>query len=378
MTRSFTARILSLPWGLVGGLRNVAYDAGLLPSRRPPIPVVCVGNISLGGTGKSPLVCHLACELRDGRVPPLLAGVLKDPVAPAILSRGYGRSTRGYLLASAGGGPLAEARHLGDEPHMFATICPGVQVAVCEKRSEGAARLAAQGAGLVILDDGFQHRSIRRDLDILVWDCNLDPAREALLPFGRLRESPAAARRAGALVLSRPEITGLAARRLDWFAECCPSFREKGRSWVMRSRFAGLVAPEGSTLAGGAVSGSHERAGSAGAADPGEPAAAPDSYGVFCGVGNPDQFLAALRENLGRSRWSGSWPDHHWFDSRDLVRLREAARRERLEALVTTWKDAVRLPAGHGLPLLVAEQEIELLPAQNYIESHDDQGDGHP
>ncbi len=331
--RTPLSRLLSLPWGWLTDARTKAYAEGRLKSGGVSVPVLCVGNISVGGSGKSPLVMHLARELSAARPLPWLDASFAGR-RTAILSRGYGRKSRGFVMVSEGEGPLVDARLSGDEPALFARSLPGVTIAVCENRLHGARQLQERGIELILLDDGFQHFRLQRDLDILVWDCRIDPARESLLPFGRLREKPAAASRAGILVLNHCASTRRALLRLNWFRRYT-----QAPALAMRTRHTGLRDPQ---------TGLGERA-------PG------GRYGLFSGLGNPRAFEAELSMEYGLPAWSRRFRDHHWFGSRDLEELRQAVHRQRLDSLVCTWKDVVRLPEGHGLPILVAEQEVELV-----------------
>ncbi len=330
-------------------LRRRAYAAGWLPSSSAGLPVLSVGNLSLGGTGKSPLLLHVLRHLEQGR-PHGLEGLLPDLPAPrAVLSRGYGRASRGWRLVSRGDGVLLEVDEAGDEPLMLARRAPEAWVAVCEDRREGARRLAELGAGGILLDDGFQHLALRRDANLLLWDCAVDPEREAVLPFGRLRENPAAARAATALLFTRPS-RELLPRRLEAFRAL---FAGEGRELpplrVVESSVAGLVDPASGRRVSPAGLGRH---------------------GVFCGIASPERFLEQTDRLLGPAAWSHCWGDHHAFRGADVEQLRRAVDTQRLRVLVTTWKDAVRLPPDHGLPLLVAEQELRIQGVETYLAGH--------
>ncbi len=331
--------LCNLPWALMSGLRNWCYDRGFLSSVPAPVPVVCIGNISVGGSGKTPLVIHLARELLAGRVPEIVASVIHKPAKPGVLLRGYGRQSRGYVLVSRGDDTLVDVYTSGDEARLLAKSCKGVPVAVCEDRVEGVRQLAALGVDLVLLDDGFQHRRLKRDLDLLVWDCRFDPEKECLLPIGRLRESPLAAARASALIFSRPRsLKELDARR-RWFGAHAKT--RHLAQWSMEHRTTDLRPAAGSSaelLAEGA------------------------RYGLFCGLGNPQQFFRMQEQKLGVSQTSRAWPDHHWYTMADLQWLRDTLAAQRLDAWITTAKDAVRLPVNHGLPLLIADLQISLVP----------------
>jgi tetraacyldisaccharide 4'-kinase len=343
------ATLLSLPWGGLMALRRRAYGAGALPTRKATLPVVSVGNLSLGGTGKSPLLLHLLHHLEAGSRHGLEDLLPELPAPVAVLSRGYGRNSRGWRLVSQGCGPLLDVDEAGDEPFMIAKRLPRAWVAVCEDRREGARRLAELGAGSILLDDGFQHLALRRDADLLLWDCAVDPEREAVLPFGRLREDPRAALAASALLFTRPSRELLPVRLEAFRALFGRAGRELPPSRVVESSVAGLADPEGGRRTAAAGLGRH---------------------GVFCGIAAPERFLDQAERLLGPPAWTRCWGDHHAFTDGDLDSLRRAVAEHRLRALVTTWKDAVRLPAGHGLPLRVAEQELRIQGVETYLAAH--------
>jgi len=330
-------------------LRRRAYTAGWLDSSSAGIPVVSVGNLSLGGTGKSPLLLHLLHHLEHGTRHGLEELLPALPAPHAVLSRGYGRKSRGWRLVSRGDGPLLEVDEAGDEPFMLARRAPEAWVAVCEDRREGARRLRELGAGSILLDDGFQHLALRRDADLLLWDCAVDPAREAVLPFGRLRESPQAALSATALLVTRPSRDLLPSRLEAFRALFARAGRELPPLRVVESAVAGLVDPAGGRRVSPAGLGRH---------------------GAFCGIASPERFLEQTERLLGAPSWRHCWGDHHAFTDGDLEFLRRAVDGQRLRVLVTTWKDAVRLPADHGLPLLVAEQELRIQGVETYLAGH--------
>ena len=340
------SRLCSLPWAAMTGLRNWCYKRNWLRTSQVPVPVICVGNISLGGSGKTPLVIQLAKDLAAGKLPPILSSVLASSRKPGILLRGYGRKSKGFVLVSRGADPLVDVYTSGDEARVLARACKGVPIAVCEDRVTGARELLKEGVELVLLDDGFQHRRLRRDLDLLVWDCRYDPARECLLPFGRLRESPLAAARAGAILFSRPRsLKELDARR-RWFATQAET--STLAQWMIESRSSALQPAAGSCLRE-----LHKG----------------ERYGLFCGLGNPHQFFRMQEDQLGESELQRAWADHHWYSSADLEWLRSQVKERGIKAWVTTAKDAVRLPVDHGLPLMIAGLEVSLvsLPSVSHL-----------
>ncbi len=261
-------------------LRNTLFDRGMLSSRRLEQPVVSVGNLSVGGSGKTPLVIALG-EMLKGR------GIRFD-----VLSRGYGRKTRGVLVVETDG----NAADFGDEPLLIARRL-GVPVIVGESRYD-AGRLAEGKfqSQLHILDDGFQHRSLARDFDIvLVTERDFD---DRMLPSGRLREPLSSLVRADAVVLP----AGLVVDH--------PALQEKPIWRIERE----LVLPS-----------------------------LPSAPVVFCGIARPDQFFAQVRAAGITPAAEIEFRDHHSYDRSDVERL--LAMRVKLSAggFLTTEKDAVNL-----------------------------------
>ncbi|QJD95082.1 tetraacyldisaccharide 4'-kinase [Mucilaginibacter robiniae] len=176
----------SLLYGLVVLIRNWCYDAGIYKSRQFDLPVISVGNLDVGGAGKSPMTEY---SIR----------LLKNELHLATLSRGYGRKTKGYLVAT----PFTTAAQVGDEPAQFKQKFPEITVAVCEKRVIGIENLQASGFEAVILDDAYQHRAVKPGFSILLFDYNRLQEPHLLLPAGNLREPFSGRRRADVLVVSK-------------------------------------------------------------------------------------------------------------------------------------------------------------------------------
>ncbi len=213
-------------YGSLVEARARLYATGRLRSRRLPYPTISVGNITLGGTGKTPVVEWLARRFRfEGR-------------RPAILSRGYGRRSRGVVVVSEGDGPLVDADRGGDEPVELARRLPGVLIVAAERRAEGAAAAARLGADLFLLDDGFQHLAVQRDVNLLLLD-----ARD---PFGG-GELPAPRAAPGAALGPRPR------RRLPLHAR-----------GPRRAAGAGAPHPRRDPAGGSRLLGAHPRRGSPG------------------------------------------------------------------------------------------------------------------
>jgi tetraacyldisaccharide 4'-kinase len=182
-------------YGMAMSLRNRLYDRGIFKSWRSPIPVVSVGNITTGGTGKTPLVDWIVKFYEA------------SGIATAIVSRGYGRRTKGVRLVSDGRRILVGSRDAGDETAMLAARNLGTIVVAAENRVEGVQFLMRQFAnrlpGVIVLDDAFQHRKIARDLDIVVVNASAPNELDAMLPAGRLREPLRGLNRADLIILSK-------------------------------------------------------------------------------------------------------------------------------------------------------------------------------
>jgi len=176
---------VSLVYGLVVVLRNWAYDTGVFKSRKFKIPIISVGNLAVGGAGKSPMTEYLV-------------SLLKDDFKLATLSRGYGRRTKGFLQVKSS----SQAEDSGDEPLQFKKKFPEITVAVCEDRVEGIKELN-QHHQLIILDDAFQHRAVKPGLSILLFDYRSLSGFQWLLPTGDLREPLNGRKRADMLVITK-------------------------------------------------------------------------------------------------------------------------------------------------------------------------------
>jgi tetraacyldisaccharide 4'-kinase len=319
---------MTLPLAWCYGLGRRAHRAlailGLRPRRRLAVPVVCVGNLSVGGTGKTPFVQMLASEMvRQGR-------------RPAILSRGYGAAERHDrpLVVSDGQGSTTSVEQAGDEPLMLARACPGVPVVTCSDRSRaGREAIRRFGSGVLILDDGFQHDRLRRDLDIVLWDLSDLPSRMRVLPAGRLREGLSALGRAQAIVLTHGEY--LDAERLA-----------QRRPLVIRQ--IKKIAPhvpifEAQTLITGYDRISGRLRGEAGeAGDSNWPWRGRRVLAVS-GVARPRGFETMLQADGAQVGRHFVYPDHYTYDTWLFDDWRDAAQREGAEMILTTEKDGVKL-----------------------------------
>jgi tetraacyldisaccharide 4'-kinase len=299
---------LSAIYGGVVGARNALYDRGTLRTRRLAGAVVSVGNLSAGGAGKTPFVMLLG-ELLKAR------GIKFD-----VLSRGYGRGSKGVRLVD----PAGLSQEYGDEPLLIARKLQ-VPVIVGEDRHE-AGRFAESrlGAELHLLDDGFQHRALARDFDIVL--VTPQDAKDRLLPAGRLREPLSALRRADAVVLA----SGAA-------AESFPL--ESKLVWRVRR---GIV-----------------------------PQNVPPRPVVFCGIARPQNFVLQLRAANIEPVAEAFYRDHHAYGEKDVRELLELKGKSEAGGFVTTEKDAVNLGGYLAAlePLVVVPVKMELADAANAVDT---------
>jgi len=297
---------LGAVFGAGAAARAALYRRGVLRQARLCGPVISVGNLSVGGSGKTPVVALLAERLRD----------LGHPVA--ILSRGYGGGFRGEaLVVSEGSGALATAAVAGDEPVMLSRRLPGVVVAIGPRRDVVGRHVEARfGPRVHLLDDGFQHLRLFRDLDVVC----LDPSdlEDRPLPAGRLREFRSALGRAHLLLVAgiAPDDRVLQALgRERSFAVSRRLDAARGRDGLER------------TL--------------------------PSGVWLLSGIARPERFAADVRATGTSVAGQSAFPDHHVFHEAELRAVQAAARDAGAGALLTTEKDAERIGRLDGEPELL-------------------------
>lgn len=321
-------RLASLAYGLGHEARMKLFDWHLRAQHRLPCPVFCVGNLTVGGTGKTPLVLETARILQKlGR-------------KVAIVSRGYRRENPGRpLLVSDGENILAEGPQAGDEPRMLARALPGVIIVLCARRYEGGLLAVDQGADVVLLDDGFQHRSLARDCNIVLWD-SLRPWRSAaLLPRGMMREGFSALKRAQAAVFTRSNLG--------------PS--QKSLAARMKRQAPHLTLFEAPLQATGVI---HWETG----AEKGLEKLGQANWAAFCGIGNPDSFWKLLETEGAVVSFRKALPDHHRPRPEEMAALVQEALHSGANALICTEKDRENLPSGFtsALPLYILKAQMGL------------------
>lgn len=293
--------------------RNWLYDMKILHSQQHDIPIVCVGNIAVGGTGKTPTVEFI---IRN----------LSDEFKIAVLSRGYRRRTRGYLEVKENDSFL----RVGDEPKQIKRKFPKVVVVVCENRNEGIKRIRAEHpeVNLIVMDDGFQHRSLTPKVCVILSDYSTPPFHNKMLPAGTLRDSPSQLYRADFLIITKTPKNISPIERNIAQKELHPSpyqsiFFTDLKQCPPRPIFED-VAPAQIPLGGKVV--------------------------AFAGIAHPDKFFDSLTERYNVVERI-SFKDHHAYRVKEIKRL--AAMVEGLGEdvfVITTEKDGVKLTSRKHIP----------------------------
>ncbi len=317
---------LSLLYGAVTRTRLSLYRRGTFHTTKLERPVISVGNITTGGTGKTPLVEWVANTIaaQGKRV--------------CILTRGYGRKDPHLqVIVSDGYGLLAAPREAGDEPYLLATRLIGAAAVISSADRIAAAQEAIKdfGTDCFVLDDGFQHLRVARDLNIVTIDATNPWGGGRLLPYGRLRETPDSLSRADCVVITRcDQVNSLDDLRSDILKLTggCPIFHSRMRT----SRLSSLKN--------------------------GSDALTPPAHvAAFCAVGNPHSFFEQVRRCGFELALQKSFPDHHVYSQDEIDSLARAAKEAGASALITTAKDAVKLRTlSFSVPCYVLEIEIEI------------------
>lgn len=302
----------SIVYRLITDIRNILYDTGILHSVKFEIPVICIGNITVGGTGKTPHTEYIA-------------GLLKDEFHTAVLSRGYGRKTRGYLEV----GSDSAANASGDEPLQVALSFPDVLVAVDGDRVHGVNNIRSRHpeTGVILLDDAFQHRRIRAGLTILLTDYNRLMTRDFILPFGRLREKRANAARANIIIVTKcpPDMGRAEMEKLQHELNTCP--QQELFFTTLTYSCPKPVYPGNSRE----LSLAEDASGKQGAV-------------LVTGIASPGPLKLYLQKYFGEISHIG-FPDHHYYSPGDIKRISVAFKNLKSpgKLILTTAKDAVRL-----------------------------------
>lgn len=345
---------LSLLYGLVIWLRNKVYDKGIYAGIEFSVPVISVGNLSTGGTGKTP---HIEYIIR----------LLNYEYKVATMSRGYKRQSRGFQVADH----ETNALKVGDEPMQFHLKFPEVKVTVCEERMTGIPELMrlSPETEVVLLDDAYQHRSVKPGLNILITDYHKPFYTDHILPFGSLREGRGTYNRADIIIVSKCPPTMKTDEKEKMTNLIQPYAHQKVFfSAIKYCVYQDFFTREESTLS-------------------------KDSKVILvCGIAKPNLLLEHI-ENQVEAVHLLKYPDHHYFSSFDLSEIKDTYNKWEVDnkVIVTTEKDAARLHLHSeklkewGIPIVVIPIEIVFLFNQasfdqqvlNYIQKEREENEGY-
>ena len=324
--------LLSCIYWIVWSIRKKLYLTGILKVKRLPCPVISIGNITVGGTGKTPVVIALARLLQD-KVEHVV-----------VLSRGYKRRSQSpIVVVSDENKIISTPLESGDEPYLIASLLHSVRVIVGANRYDsGRYAIENFNARLFILDDGFQHIELYRDSDILLIDATNPTGNGHLLPKGILREPLSEISRADCIIISRANegdreyVTGLVRK----YNKNSPVFygTYKAKCFIdLNGNIHGL-----NYIAGKAIL-------------------------LFSGIGNPYSFRKSIEDIGGRVQGEIIFPDHYWYKEKDMNRIFEDAKRVSADTILTTEKDIVRIigtnvfnKAEDNIVILALKVEMEL------------------
>ena len=314
-------RAASCGYSTAVSFRNACYDLKWLRSEKLAVPVISIGNLTVGGTGKTTCVEFIARKLvQQGR-------------RPAVLSRGYGGTRKNYWLEAKAGRlmvdrqPCADSKGLADEPQLLALALEGMPVGVGANRwMTGQAAAAQWGADVVLLDDGLQHRGLHRDFDIALVHARTPFSGFPLLPRGPMREPLAALKRAQAIIITKAdeayEKVNALKERLQMINPDAIVVTSIHEPTVLQDPFTGSEEPIRNLE--------------------GKPAA------VVSSIGDPEGFETLLKRSHADILWHQAFPDHHPYTAEDAALLVKRLRQTKPGLLVTTTKDWVRLKAVAG------------------------------
>lgn len=290
-------------------VRNKLYDWGWLKACPVSAPVISVGNIQIGGTGKTPFVEYLSHK------------VVEMGKQPAILTRGYRRRGRSALLIEQKNRQQLTAESVGDEPLLLSRNLPNAIVGVDSDRCGMAERvLEKYPDSLLIMDDGFQHRRMKRNLDIVLIDISRWSRLPLLFPLTYFRDVKSSLKRTHLVILTRTE--GFSVRSELLMKKLSARFEIPLQKGKIEAQFLQRI-NEDETLPPEWIGGK--------------------KVAAFCGIANPEQFFWMLKDLQANILWQRSFPDHHYYTADIISEIKQMALQHRADLIVTTQKDAVKI-----------------------------------
>jgi len=329
----FLLKLLSYPYRLIISIRHWMFDCGLLKSEKFAVPIICVGNISVGGTGKTPTA-------------EMIMRYMMPRYNVALLSRGYGRRTKGYMEVECN----SSYRDVGDEPLQIKLKFPDALVVVCEKRAEAIRRIEREHpeVNLIIMDDGFQHRYVEARINVVVMDYTRPFYKDDFLPCGTLRDRVDSLYRAHYFIVTKcSEAMSPLEQRL-WR-------KELQKVAYQKVYFTRMVPTEAMPVTASATG--RLRAG--------------DEVIAMSGIGNPKVFVVGARERY-KVVDALNFADHHVYSVADIKRMVELLEKYPSARLLTTEKDAVKLRRSRRVPDSVRERLFFQPVKVEFMEGSDD------
>lgn len=312
----FLMKLLSYPYRMAITLRHWMFDCKLIKSQNFKTPIICVGNITVGGTGKTPTA-------------EMIVGYMKQYYNVAVLSRGYGRRTKGYLEVKT----TSSYRDVGDEPLQIKLKYPDALVVVCEKRTEAIQRIEAEHPeiNLIVMDDGFQHRYVEPRINVVIVDSTRPYYEDDYLPAGTLRDKPESLDRAHYFIVTKCPVDMSPLDQRVWRMNLHKIAYQ--RVYFTRVIPTPPVAqfPTQNVLNEG------------------------DEVIVMSGIGNPKAFISDVKRKYNVVG-TITFPDHHVYSVADIERIVAKLEKHPKAMLLTTEKDTVKLRRSRRVPDIMRER----------------------
>ncbi len=318
MLKSIFAAPASWIYKFVVTLRHKLFDWGVLRSQKFDVPIICVGNITVGGTGKTPMV-------------ELIIKHLSKSYNIAVISRGYGRRTKGYIEVKS----TSHYREVGDEPLQIKLKFPNTVVVACEKRAEGISRIIEQypDINLIIMDDGFQHRYVEPKINIVMTDATRPIQHDKMIPAGNLRDIPEMLHRAHYIFVTKcPDNIKPLDQRIFHKVLISLAYQQLYFTRIANHKPSALYTD---------IVTHHPTTGS--------------EVIALSGVGNPAPFIDGLKKRYNVIE-EITHPDHHVYIKGDLYNLAHILEKHPNAVIITTEKDAVKMRNPKAVPQIVKER----------------------